>query len=167
MVIIFASARNDGHTRKVVDALAASCHCPLINLNEKEIGFFDYANANEDDDFIPVIEEILAHELLIFASPVYWYSMSAGMKVFFERISDLLKWRKDLGRQLRGKSMAVLSCGSDGGPVQAFVAPFIETAEYLGMEFKGYVHTWIADGQIPEPVQTAMDAFAHQLRSNA
>jgi multimeric flavodoxin WrbA len=46
-------------------------------------------------------------------TPVYWYTMSGIMKVFFDRFSDLLRIEKDLGRKLRGKSMAVISCGAD------------------------------------------------------
>ncbi len=43
------------------------------------------------------------YDVLIFATPVYWYSMSGIMKVFFDRITDLLTIKKDIGRKLKGK----------------------------------------------------------------
>ncbi|MCP4458779.1 MAG: NAD(P)H-dependent oxidoreductase [Cytophagales bacterium] len=37
------------------------------------------------------------------ATPVYWYSMSGIMKVFLDRIYDVLTIEKELGRKLHGK----------------------------------------------------------------
>ncbi|MEZ4804274.1 MAG: NAD(P)H-dependent oxidoreductase [Bacteroidia bacterium] len=73
--------------------------------------------------------------------PVYWYAMSGIMKVFFDRLSDLLTIEKDLGRQLRGKNMAVVSVSNGNNLGDAFWLPFKSTAEYLGMHYIGDLHT--------------------------
>ena len=39
------------------------------------------------EPLIPIIEK---YDTLIFATPVYWYSMSGIMKVFFDRKNDNL-----------------------------------------------------------------------------
>ena len=52
---------------------------------------------------------ISKYDTIIFATPVYWYSMSGILKVFIDRITDLLTIEKELGRKLRGKKMAVVS----------------------------------------------------------
>jgi hypothetical protein len=62
------------------------------------------------------------------------------MKVFFDRITDLLTIEKDLGRQLRGKSMATLSCSVGNHLGDLFWLPFSETAKYLGMNYIGNLH---------------------------
>ena len=77
------------------------------------ISAYDYEHRNRGDDFEPLIERVLAFDQIIFASPVYWYAASPAMKVFLDRISDLLDLPELLeeGRRLRGKR-AFLICTS-------------------------------------------------------
>jgi multimeric flavodoxin WrbA len=101
-----------------------------------QIGHFDYEHKNRSDDFLPLIRNVVQdYNVLIMVTPVYWYTMSGIMKVFFDRFSDLLRIEKDLGRKLRGKSMAVISCGADERVISGFFEPFRSTAKYLGMNF--------------------------------
>lgn len=163
-IIIMGSARSDGNTRAVVDAFVSHTGFSIADLNDHQIGFFEYDMPDRQDDFIPLIEELLQYDLLVFATPVYWYSMSAVMKNFFDRITDLLKWHKDLGRQLRTKSMAMISCGTNDTIGENFAVPFVNTAEYLGMEYYGSIHTWADNGTISESVQKRISSFAGELR---
>lgn len=89
------------------------------------------------------MKKISEYDRLIFVTPVYWYSMSGIMKNFFDRITDCLIVEKELGRKLRGKSMGAISCGSDDSQTLGFFEPFRKSAEYLGMQYIGDVHTWI------------------------
>jgi multimeric flavodoxin WrbA len=34
---------------------------------------------------------VLAHDQIILATPIYWYAVSAAMKNFLDRLSDLLE----------------------------------------------------------------------------
>lgn len=62
---------------------------------------------SRNDDYLNLMKQILdKYETLILATPVYWYSMSGIMKVFFDRLTDLLTIEKELGRKLRGKKIA-------------------------------------------------------------
>ena len=63
--------------------------------------------------------------------------MSAQLKVFFDRLSDLLTIEKDLGRKLKGKSISVLSTGYNIELSTCFIQPFELTANYMQLEFKG------------------------------
>lgn len=141
-VIILGSSRKDGNTRKVADEIVRMAGWDLIDLKDYNISYYDYEHRNLDDDFLPLMRKVIAnYDVLIFATPVYWYSMSGIMKVFFDRITDLLKIEKDLGRKLRGKSMAALSCSGGGNLGEDFWHPFSATAEYLGMNYLGHLHT--------------------------
>ena len=81
----------------------------LIDLNDFDISYYDYDHKNRQDDFLPLMKKLIErYKTLVFATPVYWYTMSAVMKTFFDRISDLLTIEKDLGRQLRGKNMVLI-----------------------------------------------------------
>ncbi len=147
-LLILGSSRSNGNTRKVLDRLRNLHPCDLIDLNDWEFSYYDYEHKNRDDDFVKIVDQLLSYDILVFASPVYWYSMSAVMKTFFDRISDLLKIRKEKGRQLRGKTMLVISCNGDAEDFPSFATPFQLSADYLGMQYAGYYHTWIDGGQI-------------------
>ncbi|MDX1476818.1 MAG: NAD(P)H-dependent oxidoreductase [Saprospiraceae bacterium] len=162
-VVILGSARSDGNTRIVVDAFVARTGFDIIDLNDYRIGFFDYNLPDRQDDFIPLVQQLLAYDVLVFATPVYWYAMSAIMKNFFDRITDLLKWHKPLGRQLRCKATALISCGSDDDTDVAFTIPFVNSAAYLGMRYQGYVHTWVEAGAVPELVHERLANFAREV----
>jgi len=142
-VIIQGSSRSDGNTSKIVNYLRTKIDCDVIDLSSKKIGPFEYDFKNKDDDFLTLADKIAEqYELLIFATPVYWYSMSSIMKAFFDRLSDCLHHRKDIGYKLKGKKLAAISCGSEEGIVEGFHVPFKNSAEYLGMTYLGYIHTW-------------------------
>ncbi|MEM9525628.1 MAG: NAD(P)H-dependent oxidoreductase [Bacteroidota bacterium] len=151
-LLLQASARPDGHTHQVAKLLATQEQADLLDLLNYKIYPFRYEQVYpEDDDFLQLItEEILPRDKIIFASPVYWYSMSGPLKIFFDRISDLLKSRKDLGRQLRGKQMAVLSCANDEVVNDSFYSAFQLSAEYLGMVYQEEWHGWVEAGGVPQ-----------------
>lgn len=114
----------------------------LIDLSEYNISHFDYNHSNRDDDFIDLMKMITEnYDVIIFATPVYWYAMSGIMKAFFDRITDLLKIEKPVGRKLRNMSMAVISCSNGDHLGEQFWLPFKKTAEYLGMNYVVDLHT--------------------------
>ncbi|WP_428742484.1 flavodoxin family protein [Tenacibaculum sp.] len=152
-VIIQASSKSKGNTHKVINYLNNNQGFDVIDLKTKNIGFFEYDFSNAHDDFIPLMEEIISkYETIVFATPVYWYSMSATLKIFFDRLSDLLHYKKELGRQLRGKNMAMISNSGENDLRNGFEMPFRESAKYLGMNYLGDVHTWFTkDGNEIHP----------------
>lgn len=140
-VIIVGSSRKSGNTSKIIDAIAAQYGMDVIDLNNYNFSYYDYESKNREDDFLPLIKSIIEkYETFIFATPVYWYSMSGIMKVFFDRFSDLLRIEKETGRQLRGKSVAVISNSNKDELEDVFYLPFVKTAEYLGMKYLGNKH---------------------------
>ncbi|MES2779755.1 MAG: NAD(P)H-dependent oxidoreductase [Bacteroidota bacterium] len=161
-VLIIGSSRKDGNTRKVVDTLHTLSHFDIIDLNDFNIQYYDYKHRHHKDDFLPLIRRlILDYDTFIFATPVYWYAMSGILKVFFDRITDLLDTEKELGRKLRTKNMAVLSSSVGDHLGETFWIPFQETAKYLGMNYLGHVHTVETEDPIAE-----LTLFAEALNSN-
>jgi len=167
-VIIQGSARSDGNTTKISNYVRKQGGFDFIDLNEKNIGYFDYEFKNKEDDYIPLMKEIIhQYETLIFATPVYWYAMSGVMKTFFDRLTDLLRIEKETGRKLRGKNMAMISCGSDGKLNECFRMPFIESSNYLGMKYLGDVHAWIENGEIPQKVKIDLRHFINKIKTSS
>ena len=140
-VIIIGSSRNNGNTTKIAEAIASQYDFDVVNLNDYQISYYDYENKNKEDDFLPLIKSIIKkYDTLVFATPVYWYSMSGVMKVFFDRLSDLIRIEKETGRLLRGKKTGVLSNSHDNEMDFDFYIPFRKSAEYLGMIYLGDKH---------------------------
>lgn len=146
--IILGTSKNDGNTRKLVDSYVESVGVATIfDLEQFKFSFYDYTHSNSDDDFLKLIELLLDYEHFVFASPVYWYSMSAQLKVFFDRLSDLLTIRKEMGRKLKGKTVSVLATGYNEECPQCFSQPFELTANYLDMDYHGTTYFSIQNEQ--------------------
>lgn len=163
-VIIQGSSKSDGNTNIIAKYIQEKTGFDIIDLKLKNISSFDYDFNNQGDDFMPLIKEIVEnYDTLIFATPVYWYAMSGIMKNFFDRISDCLKIEKETGRKLRGKSMGMISCGSDSELKEGFEMPFKESANYLGMDYLGSIHTWLENERISEALQKEINSFSEKL----
>lgn len=142
VIVIIGSSRKDGDTATLTKELINQSKWDLLDLNDYNISNFDYTHENRNDDYLTLIKKIIEeYDIMIFATPIYWYSMSGIMKVFFDRFTDLLTIEKELGRKLRGKKMAVISCSVGDNLGEGFWLPFSETAKYLGMEYIGNIHT--------------------------
>ena len=153
-VIIVGTSRNDGDTVKLINKIVKQSNWDLINLNDFNFSYYDYENKNRNDDYLTLMKKIIEkYDTLIFATPVYWYSMSGIMKVFFDRITDLLTIEKELGRKLRGKKMAVVSSSTGDNLNEHFWLPFSKTAEYLGMKYLGNIHTIIGENNDEKTAQ--------------
>ena len=151
-VVIVGSSRNDGDSAALTKELIKQSEWDIINLNDYDFSYFDYKHENRNDEYSTLMNKIITqYDTLIFATPVYWYAMSGIMKVFFDRITDLLTIEKEIGRQLRGKKMAVISCSKGDNLGDHFWLPFSETAKYLGMEYVGNIHT-LANEKIDQKV---------------
>ena len=81
--------------------LAELTEFDFLDLQSLQFTDYDYQSRNSDDDFLPTVKNIVnTYEHIILATPVYWYTMSAIMKRFLDRISDCLRTEKDTGRKL-------------------------------------------------------------------
>jgi multimeric flavodoxin WrbA len=166
-VIIKGSSRKEGNTQKAINYLKQHTNFDVIDLLDYQIGPFHYQFNNSEDDFIPLLERITAeYNTLIFVTPVYWYTMSGTMKIFLDRFSDLLHYRKDLGRTLRGKSMAMMSNSGANDRKAGFDMPFVESAKYLGMDYLGDVHAWFDGTEIHPDAKKSIDTFREILTEN-
>ncbi len=105
-IALFGSSRRHGNTGQFMDRIAAEAGIEVVDLGTRNISPYDYEHRNRGDDFEPLMMRALEHDAIVFASPVYWYTVSPQLKVFLDRISDLLDLDDllDHGRRLRGKT---------------------------------------------------------------
>ena len=170
--------RDESNQLCLIDTVVSPKHCTIKQVGEQyevvdlaslRISPYDYQHLNREDDFEPLMRRVLAHEQIIFASPIYWYAVSPAMKTFLDRISDLLELPDLLaeGRRLRGKSAYVVCTSIGDEPEAAFMGAFIETFNYLGMRFGGVAHINCQDGYCPSAHDSEAVEFAALVKEAA
>jgi len=166
-VAIFASANSNGNTRKLMDWISHELNIKVIDLTEKNISPYDYEHKNINDDFMVVMNEILEYEKIIFATPIYWYSVSAQMKAFIDRTTDFLQLEefKHVGRKLRNKTSYVVCTSASEEADSDFLSVFKKTFDYLGVNYKGHVHANCSDGYITDRYTADVDKFIQLVKS--
>ncbi|EGG94114.1 NADPH-dependent FMN reductase [gamma proteobacterium IMCC1989] len=165
VIALFSSARRNGNTGALIDTVAKLSKMTIINLDELNIAPFDYEYKNKEDDFLPLIEKVLMHQYIIFASPVYWYAVTPKMKAFIDRISDLLLLPEllDTGRQLRGKTAYIVSTSESKALSPIFSETFETTFTYLGIKYGGALHIDCSTGFDPQKNQQKIISFSNHL----
>ncbi|HEY4965485.1 MAG TPA: NAD(P)H-dependent oxidoreductase [Puia sp.] len=166
-LVILASARKHGDTRAFLDKVFDKLEHKQIDLLDFHISSFDYSNNYPDtDDFLRIVDEILQHNVIVFATPVYWYSMSGLMKTFFDRLTDLLTVKKKATRQLKGKSIFLLTVGVDQELPKGFEIPFKLTSAYLNMTYRDCIYYSTKFPKTEEEIGEAIDSFTAKMKQH-
>jgi len=165
-IALFASSRRNGNTGQLMDRIAKELDIEVVDLAAKRMSAYDYEHRNRCDDFEPLMKRVLTFEQLIFATPVYWYAVSPAMKVFLDRISDLLDLPDLLedGRRLRGKEACVVCTSIYDEVPPSFLGAFLDTFNYLGMRFGGVAHANCREGYSAARHDAEALAFARRVR---
>jgi multimeric flavodoxin WrbA len=166
-IVLFASSRRHGNTGQVIDSIATELGVVVVDLSAIRMSAFDYDYAHRADDFEPLMDTVLAHEQIVFAAPVYWYSAPPPMKVFLDRINDFLTLPqlRPKGRQLRGKRAYVVATSGIDELSPAFLYMFKESFDYLGMHYRGVLHLNCDGGYVPGAADREIDAFISLVRN--
>lgn len=161
--VILGSANSQGNTRILVDAVFPKSTFTLVDLNLFDISDWDYNARNLEDDFLGIASELAGSSDIIFATPVYWYAMSAQMKRFFDRMSDLITRRKEIGRSLSGRRTWLLSTGSDAELPDGFEIPFHRTSEYFAMTYCGSIYAQLTNDNFHPDLPQKIIAFQQKM----
>lgn len=136
-LIITSFARDQSDIKRLVEAALVDRTATVVDLHKKRISSYRYDETDRGDDFLTIAEDMATREVIVFATPVYWYAMSGALKQFFDRLTDLITVRKDLGRALKGAKIYLLVCGTDETLPLGFEEPFRLTADYFDASYAG------------------------------
>lgn len=154
-LILNGSARVEGNTAVAVDRLSQLMNSAteVIHLCRLDLRPYSYAGW-PSDEFRSVVERMLAHHHIVFATPVYWYAMSGLMKTLFDRFTDLLDdpGSRTLGRSLSGKHVWLLVTGTDDQLPPGFTEPFSRTAAYFDMQWRESIYVRVTK-EVPPSAQ--------------
>ncbi|MBU5266633.1 flavodoxin family protein [Virgibacillus proomii] len=111
---------------------------PIVDERHSERGF-----PNIEDDHNHLIEQLLNHDIIVFATPIYWYGMSGPMKRFIDRWSQTLRDPKypDFRQALKGKQVYLVLVGGDNPHIKGLplVQQFRYICQFFDMELIDYV----------------------------
>lgn len=109
------------------ETLGLESEVDIVHLHEVMKGFHSGNFESIPEWIVPTFEKMLKADIIIYGSPVQWYSMSSLMKSFVEHLTSL-EYGPELlgdifpghnlkeGRQLDGKIMGIMvTCEEDGG----------------------------------------------------
>lgn len=159
IAVIYGGTRPNGNTEllteKTVQGIAAEKiylrdHTiePIIDMRHAPEGFQD-----RKDDYNSIIDRILPHDILIFATPIYWYSMSGTMKNFVDRWSQTLRDPNypDFKKTMASKKAYVIAVGGDRPTTKGLpmIQQFQHIFDFMGIEFGGYI---LGEGNSPDAV---------------
>lgn len=94
VLVLSSSPRNGGNSDLLCDefikgASEAGHHVEKINLNDKDINFLsvtDYKKADSIADDAPeIVEKMIASDVIVMATPTFFYAMSGQMKTMIDR----------------------------------------------------------------------------------
>ena len=138
-IIINGSLRKNGNTTELIQKIYPNQ--TSIQLIDFKIELYNYDEIyTEKDEFLDIINQIIEFDEIVFATPVYWYSMSSLMKIFFDRLTDLIGSQETIGRKLMGKKISVITSSIGNHLNDNFFLPFIETANYLHLDYLEGTH---------------------------
>ncbi len=166
-VVLWASARKNGNTSESVKCLTKNTNIKSICLNDYDIEPYQYDHAYTNDTFKDLVTEISKHNVIVFSTPVYWYAMNAQMKIFFDRMSDLITIDKKMGRALAGKSIYLMASGCEEVLPEGFEMPFERTGKYFDMMFNGTLYLYTGnDKTLKDKTWGDMNSFRRHILQN-
>ena len=91
-----------------------------------------------EDDANPVLRKMASADVIVMATPLYFFAASAQLKVIIDRMFSLYKWDNvadTMKTTLKGKALVLLASAYENVGMEALERPFALTADYTGMTF--------------------------------
>lgn len=92
-----------------------------------------------NDEAKPILAKMANVDVIVMATPLYFYGPSAQLKLIFDRMFSLYKWDNKAGTMktpLKGKTLVLIASAFEDIGLDALEKPFALTASYTGMKFK-------------------------------
>lgn len=149
ILALYGSSRRHGNSELLADRLVEGLEVTRIFLAEQRITpIVDKRHDPEgftplDDDYDQgIIQQVIAADILVFATPLYWYGVSGPMKDFLDRWSQSLRDKRfDLRGALPQKEAYVVIAGGPDARIKGLplVQQFNHICEFVKMPLVDYV----------------------------
>lgn len=92
-----------------------------------------------EDDARSVLGKMAQADVIVMATPLYFFAASAQLKILIDRMFSLYKWDNTANTftsPLKGKTLVLIASAYEDVGLDALEKPFSLTAEYTGMKFR-------------------------------
>jgi len=122
------------------------------------------------DEMARTVEGLPDHDTIVFATPLYWLSYTAQLKILIDRMYCLIQFdREGIRSPLAGKTLALIATGGGGnaGNLELLEEQFLCVTKIIGAGFKSLCFSQVPleEGAIagdPEAMAKA-DKFGREL----
>ncbi|MCX5680512.1 MAG: flavodoxin family protein [Candidatus Omnitrophica bacterium] len=158
ILILSGSPKKDGNTAALVEWFADGARSNHAEVEVVKTAFLRYKSTGcvscricqkiepyecaIDDDAKPVLARMTKADVIVMATPLYFFGPSAQLKCIADRIFSLYKWDNIAGimkSPLKGKTLILLASAYEDVGLDALEAPFKLTADYTGMKFISFL----------------------------
>ena len=137
----------------------------LANMNIKSCSACDSCKKTNtfcvvNDDMQTLYNEFLEADMLVFATPIYWWSISSQLKLFIDRLYGLNF--EDYPDRFAGKRIVlILTYGGEdpNSGADLVIHMFKEIAEYTTMKIEAVIRYCSADKHIKECPEKIEEAY--------
>jgi multimeric flavodoxin WrbA len=173
IAVIYGGSRANGNTELLTERAIEGLSVERIYLREhtikpvEDLRHTDLGFPDVNDDYNFVIDRVMGHGTLLFATPIYWYGMSGYMKNFIDRWSQTLRDsnRPDFRDKMSTMNAYVIAVGGDSPSLKGLplIQQFQFIFDFVGASFGGYI---LGSGNKPGEVLHDSNAIllADQLR---
>ncbi|WP_188205930.1 flavodoxin family protein [Alkalibacillus aidingensis] len=149
ITVIDGGTRKGGNTEVLTNYALMECEYNKIDLRDYDIRpVVDYRHSESGfpevgDEYNDVIDQVLRSDIVVFATPIYWFGMSGLMKNFIDRWSQTMRDDRypDFKHQMAQKKMYVIAVGGINPSIKglSLIQQFQYIFDFIGAEFAGYV----------------------------
>jgi multimeric flavodoxin WrbA len=150
-VILFGSPRKNGNTRQLVDAASETLKekrhdVRMLFLNDLNIRPCQGCHAclskgicRINDDMKDIRKYMIESDLIIYATPVYWFGPSGQLKLVMDRSISFMD--NDYNSRIKGKqAITLVTLGDENlDTVKPLLSMFQMTFDFLGLSYKGHI----------------------------
>lgn len=102
------------------------------------------------DEVARTVEGLPEYDAIVFATPLYWLSWSAQMKILIDRMYCLIRFdREGISSPLKGKTLALIATGGGGnaGNLELLEEQFLCITKIIGARFKALCLSQVPGGE--------------------
>ena len=155
ILVLSGSPKKDGNTANLVNWFAEGARSKGAKVEIVQTAFLKYKSFGctscrscqksekyecvIDDEAKPILAKMAKVDVIVMATPLYFYGPSAQLKLIFDRMFSLYKWDNEANTMrtlLKGKAFVLIASAYEDIGLDALEEPFRLTAEYTGMKFK-------------------------------
>jgi len=154
ILILSGSPKKDGNTATLVDWFAEGARSKGARVEVVRTAFLKYKSIGctscracqrldeyecvINDEAKPILAKMAKVDVIVMATPLYFFGASAQLKLVFDRMFSLYKWDNKAGTMatpLKEKTLVLIASAFEDVGLDALMKPFALTAKYTGMKF--------------------------------